>query len=249
MRPEDPPIKVLEIGAGITLALKSPHLPNYVSDKSAPWLSRALKNAFSNLVDVTVTDKQPHDFEYLVTLTKEEELLEHFTISAPLGDDFHPYTSDFSNLLGKTRPGYYSDLFSLDNLKNIVEGSIATSPGPLFEKMEALSKSSEQDLTLRLLPMMNDNFEVANYGIKLITGVDMRNLASSKLEGSFDFVFGRHLYPLLTDHMRQVREDVRREILRVLNPNGISIISFDGSPELVLFKQVNLPRLDPADPI
>jgi len=77
----------------------------------------------------------------------------------------------------------------------------------------------------------------------------MRNLASSKLEGSFDFVFGRHLYPLLTDHMRQVREDVRREILRVLNPNGISIISFDGSPELVLFKQVNLPRLDPADPI
>jgi hypothetical protein len=173
--------------------------------------------------------------------------MEHFIISAPLADDFHPYTSEFSNPLGDIKLDHYGDSISLHELKSLVKRSITTPPEPLFSLHETLSLTSAQDLRIRLLPVMNENIEIVYYGIKLTTGIDMQKLTSSQLEGGFDFVFGRHLYPLLTDHMKRVREDVTREILNVLNPDGIGIISFDGSPELMVCRQIAIPRLPPNE--
>ena len=85
--------------------------------------------------------------------------MEHFTISAPLADDFHPYTSEFSNPLGDIKLDHYGDSISLHELKSLAKSSITTPPDPLFNLYETLSLPSEQDLRIRLLPVMNENVE------------------------------------------------------------------------------------------
>jgi hypothetical protein len=226
----DPPLRVLEVGAGPTLSIKDPDV-RWVSDELSPWLSRGLKRAFEDLIDMTVSDRQPERFQHLVVVTHRGKYVQHAAIVPPIDPILFDRTTDvFPQFEKDAFVGPDGTAVALDQIREMVKSPYGDLL-PDFEKLikkhrEVLSKEGS-GVQVHILPAMAPAHEKIHYDLVSIPCVDYRRLDDGRIAGNFDFVFGRHLLPTL-DSMERLGEDVNRALQPILRPGGSAIFAFDG---------------------
>lgn len=244
----DPPIKVLEIGAGPTLSAQDQY--GHIPDESSPWLSRALKRAFGSLIDITVSDIQPEYFQFMVVLTNEGRYVAHCCVTPPTpsqGDFFNPYVDTFprvEHLAAQQQSSKSSSLEAL--LANVIsdEHGVPLQFQNLLDWYERESAGSLKPLQIQVIPVLLPALEQAVYQVQSRTEVDMQRLGEHFASDAFDIVFGRHLFPI-DSQADEVYQRIQAGLEQVLRCEGEGILFFDDleRKELRYRKTAIMPQL------
>lgn len=207
--PKDPPLKILEIGGGVTFP-SGRHF-------GAPWLARRLQSAFPNSLDLTVTDLNDTDTSTSLTLLFNSERpinLTHDIKGIPFSEIRRAYRGSVTLAPLKLNEEQAADL------ENV------TREYGLDERWRKANS-----ITVFARPMVDPDFEKALFNLKFVGGVDMHRPPAGILPESYDVVFARHLCPLLDP-----ASDLRRlgaSLARLVKPSGSYFAYCDKSGELI----------------